>query len=173
MKPWSRHFFLLFLLLIAACSAIYEVSYDYDQEVDLTGLRSYDWFPIPKGVEADDLVAGRVKKAVNAEMAEKGIRADSADPDFLIAMHVGSEEKVSQSDGGTTYSFYWHARKGRSRSFRYQEGTLVLDFIDGKSRQFVWRGQAKGFVDNNSNPEKGDKQVNEAVRKILKNFPPR
>jgi len=39
-------------LLEAACSAIYDVSYDYDQEADFTQLRSYDWLAIPKGVEA-------------------------------------------------------------------------------------------------------------------------
>jgi hypothetical protein len=50
---------------------------------------------------------------------------------------------------------------------------LAPDFIDGKSRQLVWQGRAKGFVEKNSNPKKNDKLVNEAVRKILKNFPPR
>jgi len=40
-------------------------------------------------------------------------------------------------------------------------------------KQLIWRGQAKGFVDRKSNPKKDDKLVNEAVRKILKNFPPR
>ena len=42
----------------------------------------------------------------------------------------------------------------------------MLDFVDGKSRQLAWRGQAKGFVDKNSNPRKDEKLVNEAVRKV-------
>jgi hypothetical protein len=87
-------------------------------------------------------------------------------------MHAGSEEKVTHSDWGYTYSRYWHHGGRRSRSFRYQEGTLVLDFIDGESKELVWQGRAKGFVDKNSNPRKDDKLVNEAVRKILKKFPP-
>ena len=173
MKPGRRQAVLLLLLLAAACSAIYDVSHDYDQEADLTRLRSYDWLQIPEGVEADDLVVGRVKRAVNAEMAEKGIRTTTADPDFLIAMHAGSEEKVTQRDWGYTYSSYWHRGGGRSRTFRYQEGTLVLDFVDADTKQLIWRGRAKGFVDRNSKPKKDDKLVNEAVRKILKNFPPR
>ena len=173
MKPWSNQVLLLLLLLAAGCSAIYDVSHDYDREADLNQLRSYDWLPIPEGAEADDLVLGRVKRAVNAEMAEKGIRTATANPDFLIATHAGSEEKVTQRDWGYTYSSYWHRGGGRSRAFRYQEGTLVLDFVDADTKQLIWRGQAKGFVDKNSNPEKDDKLVNEAVQKILKNFPPR
>lgn len=173
MKLRSKPVFLLLLLLAAGCSAIYDVSYDYDREADLTQLGSYDWLPIPKEVEADDLVVGRVKRAVNEEMAAKGIRKTTTAPDFLIAMHAGSEEKVTQRDWGYTYSSYWHRGGGRSRTFRYQEGTLVLDFVDAGTNQLIWRGQAKGFVDRNSKPKKEDKLVDEAVRKILKNFPPR
>ena len=124
MKPWSKQVFLLLLLLAAACSAIYDVSYDYDQEADLTQLRSYDWLPIPQGVEADDIVVGRVKRAVNAEMAEKGIRAAPDDPDFLIAMHAGSEEKVTHRDWGYSYGGYW--RRGGSSKFKDQEGNHIF-----------------------------------------------
>lgn len=173
MKPWSRQVLLPLLLLVAACSAIYDVSYDYDAEADLTNFGTYDWLPQPEGVRADDILVKRVKRATNAELGEKGLRMTADNPDFLIAMHAGSEEKVTQSDWGYTYSRNWHHGGGRSRSFRYQEGTLVLDFIDGESKELVWQGRAKGFVDKNSNPKKDDKLVNEAVRKILKKFPPR
>jgi hypothetical protein len=161
----------LLLLFAVSCSPIYDVSYDYDSEADLTGLRTYDWLPIPPKVEADDLVVGRVKRATNAELEEKGFRMAPDDPDFLIAMHVGSEEKVTYKDWGYTYGGYWR-RGGRSK-YKYQEGTLVLDFVDVKSNQLIWRGQAKGFLDRKSTPEKEDRLVNEAVQKILKNFPPR
>jgi len=160
---------LLLLLLMLGCSAIYDVSYDYDSEADLTQFRTYDWLPIPKGVEADDLVVGRVKRATNAELGEKGFRMTSDNPDFLIAIHTGSEKKVTYTAWG--YSGRW--RSGRRTKFQYQEGTLVLDFIDGKSKQLVWRGQAKGFLDRKTNPKKEEKLVNEAVTKILKHFPPR
>ena len=86
-------------------------------------------------------------------------------------MHVGSEEKVSYQDWGYSYGGYW--RRGGTSKFKYQEGNLILDFVDAESKQLIWRGQAKGFVDRKSNPKKDDKLVNEAVRKILKNFPPR
>ena len=171
MKPRSKQAFLLLVLFAAGCSAIYDVSYDYDREVDLTRLRSYACLPMPKELATDELVVGRVKRAVDAEMEEKGIRTASDDPDFLIAMHVGSEEKVSYQDWGYSYGGYW--RRGGTSKFKYQEGNLVLDFVDAESKQLIWRGQAKGFVDRKSNPKKDEKLVNEAVRKILKNFPPR
>ena len=166
----TKHSVLFLLVLTLSCSAIYDVSYDYDSEADLTHLRTYDWLPVPEGVEADDLVVGRVKRATNAKLGEKGFQMDQDNPDFLIAMHVGSEEKVTYRQWGYSYSPYW-GRGGSSR-YKYQEGTLVLDFVDAKSKQLVWRGQARGFVDRKSTPKKDDKLVNEAVTKILKHFPP-
>ena len=168
MKLRKKHTVPLLLLLTLSCSAIYDVSYDYDSEADLTHLRTYDWLPIPEGVEADNLVVGRVKRATNAKLGEKGFQMDQDNPDFLIAMHTGSEKKVTHTAWG--YSGRW--RSARRTKFQYQEGTLVLDFIDGQSKQLVWRGQAKGFVDKNQNPKKDEKLVNEAVTKILKHFPP-
>jgi hypothetical protein len=173
MKPWARQSVLLLLLLAAACSAIYDVSYDFDAEMDLTDYGTYEWLPIPEALRTDSILVKRVKSATDARLSEKGFRMTADNPDFLIAMHVGSEEKVTQRDWGYTYSRHWRGGGGGRRYFRYQEGTLVLDFVDGKSRQLAWRGQAKGFVDKNSNPRKDEKLVNEAVRKILKHFPPR
>lgn len=171
MRQNARQTVLLLVLITASCSPIYDVSYDFDSEVDFTGLRTYDWLPIPEQVEADDLVVGRVRRATNAELEEKGYRMTSDNPDFLIAMHAGSEEKVTYKDWGYSYGGYW-GRGGYSK-YKYQEGTLVLDFVDVKSKQLMWRGQAKGFIDRKSTPKQEDSLVTEAVRKILKNFPPR
>ena len=52
------------------------------------------------------------------------------------------------------------------------EGTLIIDFVEPNSKNLLWRGAAKGVFDNARTPEKRDKMINEAVQKILQNFPP-
>jgi len=37
----------------------------------------------------------------------------------------------------------------------------------------VWRGVGTKEVDTEAKPEKRDKKINEAVTKILKNYPPK
>jgi hypothetical protein len=62
--------------------------------------------------------------------------------------------------------------RGGVYSYYYQEGTLVLDFIDAESKKLIWRGTAKAYLEKEQTPEELDKIVNEAVEKILMNFPP-
>jgi len=54
----------------------------------------------------------------------------------------------------------------------YDEGTVVLDIIDPKTRNLVWRGSAQSRVDDGDTPEERDARVNEAYRRILERFPP-
>ena len=52
-------------------------------------------------------------------------------------------------------------------------GTMVVDIADAKKNQMVWRGIATKEVNTQANPEKRDKSINEAAKKIFKNYPPK
>ena len=158
--------------LTVSCSSVHNVSYDYDKQTNFAGLKTYDWLPVPKEVKIDTLVQDRIKNAVNSELEAKGLRMTSDTPDFLIAMQTMRKERESYApqSSGYTYGPSWHGP--RYSKYTYEEGTLVLDFVDPASKKLIWRGTAKGVVDSKMTPEKIDKLVNEAVQKTLKNFPP-
>jgi hypothetical protein len=52
----------------------------------------------------------------------------------------------------------------------YQEGTLVVDLFDGKTKQIIWRGSAEGTLSDKA--EKNEKNLDKGVAKMFKNFPP-
>jgi hypothetical protein len=52
-------------------------------------------------------------------------------------------------------------------------GTLVIDMADAKKNQLAWRGMGVKEVDTQAKPEKRDKSINNAVKKIFKNYPPK
>ena len=52
-------------------------------------------------------------------------------------------------------------------------GTLVIDLADAKKAQLAWRGMGVKEVNTQANPEKRDKSINNAVKKIFKNYPPK
>jgi hypothetical protein len=53
-------------------------------------------------------------------------------------------------------------------------GTLVIDMADAKKSQLAWRGTGvKTGVNTQTKPEKRDKNIREAVKKIFKNYPPK
>ena len=169
-----KDFYVLFVPFligfVLGCSTIYGVKYDYDKQVDFKSLRTYDWMTVPEKADIERLNVERVKKAVNAELQAKGLVMTSNNPDFLIAEHMGTKDKIQVEDWG--YGYSRHGRYRRSHSYQYEEGSLVLDFVDTKSKEMIWRGVAKAVVDNIDTAEKAEKIVNEAVRKILKNYPP-
>jgi hypothetical protein len=52
-------------------------------------------------------------------------------------------------------------------------GTLVVDIADAKKGQLAWRGMGVKEVNQQTKPEKREKNINEAVKKIFKNYPPK
>ena len=159
------------------CSRVYDVQFDYDQETDFSQLKSYGWLPTPEGVGIDDITIARIQKAVNIELAARGLILDAQNPDFRIAEHIGSEEKVQINTWGYSYGSYkgyWGGYWGHGgvSEYRYEEGTLILDFVDAATNRLIWRGAAKAEIDRMNTPEKKDALVAEAVQKILKNYPP-
>jgi hypothetical protein len=51
-------------------------------------------------------------------------------------------------------------------------GTLNLDFYDVATKKQVWRGEASKTLKMEKKPEKVQKNLNKAMAKLLKNYPP-
>ena len=92
------------MILTVSCSSIHAVSYDYDRQADLASLRTYYWLAMPEGVKIDYFLLNRIRDAVNTELRDKGLKVTTYKPDFLIAVHVGTEEKQRTY---TTYGTYY------------------------------------------------------------------
>jgi hypothetical protein len=72
------------------------------------------------------------------------------------------------------YGRYWGGYWGYGgvSVYKYEEGTLIIDFVEPNSKNLLWRGAAKSEIDNARTPEKRDKMINDSVQEILKHFPP-
>ena len=177
MKKNQFTWLLMVLGLMIGCATVYDVKYDYDKQTDFAALKTYDWMEVPAEAGIDTLTIERIKKAVDAELMDKGLKRTSDDPDFLIAEHTGSEEKVQVNDWGYGYGHhgrYWGGYWGPRNvtTYAYEEGWLILDFVDAESKNLIWRGTAKAEIQNMDTPEKSEKLINTAVEKILKKYPP-
>jgi len=177
MKAIQTFFVLFFIGFTVSCASIYGVQYDYDKQVNFESLKTYDWMPVPEKAAIDSLVVNRVKNSVNAELQAKGLTMTSNNPDFFIAEHLGKKDKVKVTNWGYGYGSYGRYRGGYwgpqgVDTYQYEEGSLILDFVDAKSKKMIWRGVAKAQIDDTNTPEKSEKLIDEAVQEILKNFPP-
>ena len=170
MRGMQVRIFACFIAVSIGCSS-YRVSHDYDTGTDLAALRTYDWMPEAQGeaqsaeevLQRNTRIDTRVKNAVDAQLAAKGLRRDPENPDFLIAFQISTKDKVRARN----YTFV-----SDKRLETYEEGTLVLDFVAPNGKDLLWRGVATRTLDSNPTPEKTDKRINGAVEEILKDFPP-
>lgn len=163
--------------LMTGCSSIYGVKFDYNKQTDFSVYKSYDWMPIPEKSDLNDLVVDRIKNAIDSELSAKGLERTSKNPDFLIAEHLGKEDKVEVDSWGYGYGPLMVYRGGfwgpaDVSTYHYEEGVLILDFADADSKKLFWRGVAKAHVQNVKTPEQSEKLINEAVSRILEKYPP-
>jgi len=159
-------------VLFASCSGL-SVKSDYDPGVDFAGLKTYDWMPVPEQIGISDLDLARLKKAVDTQLQAKGHSVSSEKPDFLVAVHFGVEDKVRVSNTGYGYHYGGFYGSSGVRTYQYEEGTLILDFVNPESKNLMWRGSATGELKNLKTPEKREQEINKVVEKILKKFPPK
>jgi hypothetical protein len=104
-----------------------------------------------------------VVETVTNVMAAKGY-APSNSPNFLIAYQAHISDKLATNLRYDTVSdTYVPAEVGS-----YEQGSLMLDFMDAKTKTLIWRGSATEVIKGDDNM---DEQVRTAIRKILENFP--
>jgi hypothetical protein len=151
------------------------VNVDYDQDVDFARYKTYRWIPLRPQVKPHRLIdhtllEKRIKKAVDAELAGKGYELAAGEKsDVLVAFHIGAENKVDVNTYGYRYGPRGRRWGRHVEVHRYKEGTLILDIVDPKMEQLVWRGCA---VDAVHRPQDLDDKLFEAVEKIMAKFPP-
>ncbi|MFI5403272.1 MAG: DUF4136 domain-containing protein [Planctomycetota bacterium] len=160
------------LALVAACSSI-STNYDYDTSYDFAKLKSYRWADIPSKTDASPLVIQRVGAAVETQLKAKGYVPAEGAPDFLVATYVGRQSRIQVTDWGYGYGPRggWYGGGGVD-VYQYEEGSLIVDIVDARSKQLEWRGTATSVLDPEASAEERTERINKAVAKMLKDFPP-
>jgi len=156
-----------------ACTTM-TVTADHDPHVDFGSSTSFAVFELPdkdrRGPQMSELVDRRIVSSIEADLGRKGLTSTTPrDADFLVTFFAAVRERVTVNGGGW-YSCcgpFWGG--GVTWVNSYPEGTLVIDVIDRKSRELVWRGVGTGaFSKMNPSGEKVDKRVT----RIFQTFPP-
>jgi hypothetical protein len=168
------------LVLLAGCSSP-AVHYDYDARANYSNIKTYDWQVAPKQAApgANPLMETRVKRAVDGELLLKGIKREATgDPDVLVSAYIlyqaqGSRSRVGMGIGISPFRGLGIGVSGPIGGRRTVIGSLVVEVADFKTRQLIWKSVSEGALEEGSTPEDTDKDVAEAVRKMLSRFPPK
>ena len=155
-------FCITFWLLMVCSGFSQNVDYNFDKTADFSKFKTYKWWVTPKkGAPIDNLTDEQIKAAVDAALAQKGLKkVDTDTADLLIDYQ--SREQISEEKGSTP---------GEPIPTIY-EGDLAVIMYTPANHNLVWSGVASKALDPNAKPEKRQKNLTKAVAKLMKNYPP-
>ena len=175
----SKNIFFLFLLIVIGCVPVRVVDYQKNTETDLHQYKTYFYYnieePETKGVHFEANVQ-LLKKAIDVEMKKLGYTLQAAEGDLLVNIGISLAEKVQtrQTDfrtDGMRYigqrNYHWESQEVQVD--RYEEGTIVLDFINPVKKELVWQGSFAGTTTDNR--KKIEARINTGVAGLFKKFP--
>jgi hypothetical protein len=166
-----------FFLLLIACSPQIQVYTDFDPDYDLWTYKTFDWgqkVNIEEGKNPfhyNELNDKRIKSAVQDQLTSRGYILTSTQPDLILHYHIIVKDKsvLVTQPYVYNYSSYW--TRMETNIYSYREGTLILDLMDSKTNNLIWRGWAVSPLDSSYKPEEIDQLIKAAVAKIFKKFP--
>jgi hypothetical protein len=171
----------LAMLLVPALLAAQKTSYDYDKTANFATYKSYS---LRDGTKVgQQLIDDRIVSAIEAELALKGFTKAETNQDVFVVYHVAFDKEKDISTYSSGYGGYgaygwgwgggWAGGTATTQVRDILVGTLVIDVVDAKKGQVAWRGMGVKEVQTQAKPEKRDKSINDAVKKIFKNYPPK
>ncbi len=164
------------LALGAAGCATMSVASHREVNVDFAQFHTWDWGQadaLPTGdprLDSNQAFNDSLQGAIEKTLATRGLaRAPrGGKPDLLVHYHANVSQRfqVGEPDVNCVPG------NCAPSTIEYEQGTLVLDVVDTRTDKVVWRGWAQdsvqGIIDNQ---ERLEQLVNEAVTKILAQFP--
>ncbi len=178
--------------LLFGCASGVSIDSDHKKGVDFAAFKTYQWHDkstAAKDYHGNDILDGRIRMAVDNELQAKGFKLiDSGSSDFSVNYSVTTQEKtdirsydtysgmspgfaVGYGRGYYRYGYSMAYNQPEVRTIHYEEGTFVLDIVDGDDK-LVWRGSAEGRLKKNQTVEEKRQNIKDVVAKVLMNFPP-
>src|SRR5215469_13403325 len=132
---------------------------------------TYKWVTTTDGL--DQIVDAQIKQAVDSQLAVKGlVKTDSDKADLEIGYHIGLDQEKEWNAFGSR-GLLWGGGIGSATSSATINGSLLLAIYDSASKELVWTGIATKTLNPSGNQSKTQQNLDKAMQKLLKQFPPR
>ena len=157
-----------------------DVTTDFDPDFDFSSARTFTWGEVGS-VPGNDLSRKRLETAIQESLTAKGLEiVDEGGADLLVVYHavVDQETKKRAVNVGVgvsrRVSKRGSVRVGASTSGKpktIEVGTLVVDLLDGETKDLVWTATATGTLKGDADAREA--LVRSALEKAFSEFPPK
>lgn len=192
MKQSNSFVLVLLAALFAGCTA-YQYYAIESPRATFPKYRTFAWLPAADTTgHYSDIADEKIKDEVTAQLERRNLKLEPARPDLLVRYTIQVNDRVRIYNRPvyvygprTIYHGVTRNRYGRYFYFGYpsnfmvyvgddiervpyREGTLIIDLIERKSRQVIWRGYGIGDVDD---PQRAINDIPRVVEGILNKLP--
>jgi hypothetical protein len=158
------------LFLTAGTLAAQDVTYNAMPGTNFSKYHTYKWVAIEGGAHPNQIMDAEIKQSVDQQLSSKGLtKTDAENADLLVGYQVAVDQQKQWNAYGMGR---FGGGMGTATSSNIDIGTLVLDMYDPSTKQLVWTGRATKTLDPSSNQEKNQKNMDKAMAKLLKHYPP-
>ena len=169
-----KHMNLSALVCLSVAAFAQDVQFDYDRSANFNVYKTYQWIDYKAVQVRDQLLDQDIKRAVDAQLAGKGLRRVENGGDLLVGYQAAiSQEKQFDSLGWGGPHLWAPWGNARVTSSTIEVGKLVVGIFDPAAKQLVWRGSASKTLDIKKDPDKNYRNLEKAMAKLFRNYPTR
>ncbi len=179
---------------LSACTSAVDV--ERRNNVNFSKYRTFDFADMKVKTNGNDnpllhspIAQDKIKQAIAGELVKRGLRQADKRPNLLVTTHTyveQAERTVYNTQPGYGYAYpyavsyrggylpinygYWYTPRyyQTAHTEQYNEGTLIIDFIDARTNNLVWRGS---IADPINDPARLGTEFSRVAKDILDKFP--
>ena len=171
---------IVLVITLAAAAAVQaqKVKVLADPKADLTAYKSYQWDkPLPPG---NPLVQQTIVDSIDQAMSGKGLKKVDEGADVTIVYFTATNADIQIGYPSWSTSMGSGVSTGiavGTQTWPVHKGTLVVDLVDGKTKNSVWRGTAQQILKDGpsgnitTDAKKVEAPIRKSVEKMFKQFP--
>ena len=158
----------LAICVVSSLAMAQQVSVNYNHEANFSQYHTYAWGSNNKNQIQNSILAQVAQQDIETAMANKGLQKvpESQNPDLILTASGGEREQTSWNAWGMRGI---GGGMGGISPEQNVVSTMVVSLYDTKAKELVWRGIAQDTLNNNGN--KNQKEVQNAVNKMFKQWP--
>ena len=169
------------LFIGAGGVAAQKVTYNFMPGTDFSRYKTYQWVRVEKAHYPNQLLDEQIMASIDKQLAMKGLsKTTEGVPDLVVTYQAAvnqKEEWNAYSTGGGYWGWGgWGGWGGMGSTTVYSNtittGSLDLDIYDVATKKQIWRGEATKSLGQPKDPAKLQKNLDKAMEKLLKNYPP-
>ncbi len=161
----------LLCLSLCAFAVAQKTHVDFNRNASFAGFHTYTWQTSPNPAKGD--WNQRIIDAIDKQLQAKGLTKVDSDPDLWVVYSNSIKDEHNTVGIGYLPGPFPGDAGGPAGYATYvnKVGTLVVDLADTKTKQLVWRGEAKDTIADKTN--KNIKTLDKAVAKLFRDYPPK